>query len=116
MAFFEGRGYEIGNFSHGNIAGPYPLGPGNVGHGNYGVDNLSEGNIVRPYPLGPGNVGHGNYGLENIVSGGKYGSENLNKSKCSDSIFLSPHFREAAEKLRDQVKSFEDIFPAVWRS
>ena len=89
------------------------MGPGNFGHGDYGVDNLSEGNIGT---LGPGNVSHGNYGLENIVYGGKYGSENLNKSKCSDSIFLSPHFREAAEKLRDQVKSFEDIFPASWRS
>ena len=86
MDIFEGSGYELGN-----ITSPYPLGPGNIGHGNYGVENLRDGNIGAP----------------------EYAVENFNKSKCSDSIFLSPHFREAAEKLRDQARK---DFLKIWKA
>ena len=94
MDIFEGSGYELGKgrFNNGNITSPYPLGPGNIGHGNYGVENWRDGNIGAP-----------EYAVENF-SAPEYGVENFNKSKCSDSIFLSPHFREAAEKLRDQAR------------
>ena len=96
MDIFEGRGYDgVGNFSM------MANGMGNIG--NFG--NISMGNMAR-MANGMGNFG--NFGVNNPIS----------KSNCSsESIFVSPDFREAAEKLRDQVRiSFclEDISWRIW--
>ena len=84
MDIFEGRGYDgVGNFSMANM--------GSMANGMGNMATMANG--------------MGNFG--------NFGANSPSKSNCSsDSIFVSPHFREAAEKLRDQVRiSFclEDI-------
>ena len=74
---------------------------------------------------GRGYDGVGNFSMDNMASMangmgnfGNFGANSPSKSNCSsDSIFVSPDFREAAEKLRDQVRiSFclEDISWRIW--
>ena len=76
MDIFAGRGYD-------------EFGKGNFSMGNKGKFNM--GNMAA-MANGMGDVGN-------------FGVENLSMSNCSsDSIFVSPLFREAAEKLRDQVR------------
>ena len=70
-----------------------------VGKGNFSMFNMPD------MANGMGNMAV----MPNMANGmgniGNFGVENLRKSNCSsDSIFVSPHFREAAEKLRDQVR------------
>ena len=89
MDIFEGRGYDEvgkGNFSLGNMD-LMANGMGNIGN-------------VKIMANGMGNIGN----LE---------EESLSKNNCSSgSIFASTHFREAAEKLRDQVRK---LFLPSWR-
>ena len=76
MDIFVGKGYD-------------EFGKGNFSMGNMG--NFNMGNMAA-MANGMGDVGN-------------FGVDSLSKSNCSSgSIFSSPDFREAAEKLRDQVR------------
>ena len=76
MDIFVGKGYD-------------EFGKGNFSMGDMG--NFNMGNMAA-MANGMGDVGN-------------FGVDSLSKSKCSSgSIFSSPDFREAAEKLRDQVR------------
>ena len=89
MDIFVGKGYDEfgkGNFSMGNMPN-MANGMGNMGNmGNFNMGNMAA------MANGMGDVGN-------------FGVDSLSKSNCSSgSIFSSPDFREAAEKLRDQVR------------
>ena len=92
MDIFVGKGYDEfgkGNFSMGNMP--------NMANGMGNMGNFNMGNMAA-MANGMGDVGN-------------FGVDSLSKSNCSSgSIFSSPDFREAAEKLRDQVKN-----SSVWR-
>ena len=94
MNIFEGRGYDgvgKGNFSMGNMP--------NMANGMGNMGNFNMGNMAA-MANGMGDVGD-------------LRVDSLSKSNCSSgSIFSSPDFREAAEKLRDQVRTLfilEDV-------
>ena len=71
------------------------------GYGEFGKGNFSMGNMDL-MANGMGNIGN----MDIMANGmGNIGNIGLSKTNCSSSsIFGSTHFREAAEKLRDQVR------------
>ena len=74
------------------------------GYGEFGKGNFSIGNMDL-MANGMGNIGNIDIMANGMGNIGNLEVESLSKSNCSSgSIFASTHFREAAEKLRDQVR------------
>ena len=82
-----------------------------------GYDGVGKGNFSMGNMVDMGNMADMAYGLGNI---GNLDMRSL--SNCSSaSIFVNPHFREAAKKLRNQVRkqvSIEKIEKEnqIWKS